>query len=130
MTKHLNQVVEEMKYDNLINDYDPKPDVFSVTIRAGQTALKRGTALARGEDRKFLILGTAKLDSETNAPKANCILAEDTDDAASADVIGTAYRVGHFNENALITSEGYTITDTDREDFRIAGILLDTAMEY
>lgn len=130
MSKQLSQVVETMEYDNLINDYEPKPDVFSVTIRTGQKALKRGTALAKAEDGKFVILGTGKTGSETAAPKANCILAEDTDDATEGDVTGVAYRVGHFNENVLIVAEDYTITDDDRENFRIGGILLDTAMEY
>jgi len=130
MTKQLNQVVETMEYDNLINDYEPKPDVFSVTIRTGPKALKRGTVLAKGEDGKFVILGTAKLTTETAEPKANCILAEDSEDATTADVTAVAYRVGHFNENALIAADDYTITANDREDLRTVGILLDTAMEY
>ncbi len=130
MTQRLNQVVEEMEYDNLINDYEPKPDIFGVIIRKGQGALKRKTALAKGEDGKFVILGTEKLSSETSAPKANCILAEDAEDATAGDVAATAYRVGHFNENALIVADGYTLTDEDRENFRQGGILLDTAMKY
>mgnify|MGYP000106714586 CR=1 FL=1 len=130
MSKQLSQVVETMEYDNLINDYEPKPDVFSVTIRQGQKAMKRGTALAKAEDGKMVILGTAKTGSETAAPKANCILAEASDDASEGDVTAVAYRVGHFNENVLIVAEDYTITDNDREDFRTGGILLDTAMKY
>ena len=41
---------------------------------------------------------------------------------------GIAYRTGHFNRNALIVKEGYTMTKADEEELRKGGILLDDAI--
>ena len=89
-------------------------------VASGQGVLKRGTALALNADGKCVILGTADA-------TAAYILAEDID-ATSADVPAEVYRTGHFIKNALTVEASYTITDTDVEEFRKVGIMLDNGI--
>lgn len=125
------QTKEVSKYDNLINSPYPAADVFGVIVEAGQGKLKRGTVLARKENGKMVILGTqtttgAGDSAVTIKHKANCILADDID-ATEADCEAAAYRIGHFNQNVLLVKDGYTLSNDDKEDLRVCGILLDTA---
>lgn len=132
MSKRLDENLGAVGYDGLINQCFPTGDVFAVALRAGQGILTRGTALAlstgtagKGD---MVILGTEAATDETLT--ANCILADDTDTgAAGGDAVnGIAYRVGHFNRNALAVKESYTMTKADEEDLRKGGILLDDAI--
>jgi len=116
----LNNRVAEKTFDNLINSPYPSADVFGVVIATGQGELKRGTALAKKDDGKMVILGT-------EGAVANCILADDIDATNEAQAV--AYRTGHFNQDVLIVKEGYELTSEDKEAFRIGGILLDPAYD-
>ena len=50
------------------------------------------------------------------------------DTGTGSAVVGIAYRTGHFNRGALITSS-YTLTATDEEFLRGKGILLSDALD-
>lgn len=103
--------------DNLIAKPTPAAETFGVTIPAGAGLLKRGTVLAlTGDIYAVLAIG--------NTGKANCILADDVDASGDAPVVAVAYRAGHFNRNALIVADGYTMTTADTEELRKCGILL------
>ena len=69
-----------------------------------------------------------KISSSTTG-KANAVLAEAVDTGNGSAVTGIAYRTGHFNANALIVADGYSITAADKEALRTAGILLSDAVE-
>ncbi|MFW5433711.1 head decoration protein [Paenibacillus apiarius] len=124
-----NENLGTMKYDNLINSSDVALITAMQTIAAGQGALKRGTALAlsggTGGKGTLKILGSAAETDETLV--ANCVLCDDVD--ATNEVKAEVYLSGHFNKNALIAKDGYTIKYTDVEDFRKGGIFLDDMMK-
>ncbi|MCI7302309.1 MAG: head decoration protein [Clostridiales Family XIII bacterium] len=133
MSNFLNEKIDTPKRDGLIVDNFPPADVFSVTLRAVDKAvnLERGTVLALSTgtagDKKMVVLGTEAATNETL--EANCILCDDTE-VGTADVIGLAYRTGHFARNQLIAAESYKLTKTDEEALRKGGILLSDAMNY
>ena len=121
MSKRLDENLGSMGYDGLINQCFPTGDVFTVSLRAGQGNLTRGTALALSSGTAgkgdMVLLGTEAVADDT-----------DTGTAAGDAVNGIAYRTGHFNRNALIVKEGYTMTKADEEELRKGGILLDDAI--
>lgn len=125
----MDETIGTMNYDGLIHDAKHNLDVQGVKIRAAQGALKRGTVLALSSgvagDGKYVILGTAALADETLT--ASCILTDDVD--ATAEAFAVAYRSGHFNTNALIVKEGYTITAADKNNLRDGGVFLSAAVE-
>ena len=116
MAKNLCRKVGEIGQDNLIAKLFPPAETFGVTIPAGAGVLARGTVLALNGE-AYAVLSAA------TTGKANCILADDVD-ATEADAVGVAYRTGHFNTNALIVADGYTMTVADKEELRKGGILL------
>lgn len=134
MSKRLDENLGNVGYDGLIVANEPVADVLTVTIRMEATAAtyKRGTVLAlpAGADGegKLAILGSTATTNETLT--ANCILAEDVEVGTTADVTALAYRTGHFARNKLAVASGYTLTATDEEELRKAGILLSDAIEY
>jgi hypothetical protein len=118
MAEKLNQLVADVKVDNLINSaYDT--NACHVTVVAGQGKLSRGTALAANADGKAVILGTA-------SATASWILAKDVD--ATEEVVAVAYREGHFNADQLIVKADYTITAKDKDDFRTRNIILSESL--
>ena len=128
----LDENLGSVAFDNLVNQNTPEADVFSVPMRAGLGVVTRGTVLVlssgTGGDAAMVILGTAPGVDETLA--ANCILAQDIDTGAiaGAAVTALAYRTGHFNRNKLTVKVAYTLTETDEENLRKGGILLDDAV--
>lgn len=145
MAKRLDETVGSVGFENLFNGTYPPAEVFSVQVAAGQGVLKRGSLLASSDN------GMKLIGNDTTG-KANAVLAETVDTGelmdgldesdgsdGSEETSGTvevgeaveaiAYRTGHFNTNALIVSEGYEITDADKEALRIAGILTSDAVE-
>ena len=124
MSKKLYETVGSVEYDDLINSAVPAADVYAVTIAAveAETALARGTVLARKTDGTMEILGTG-----SEGATANCILSDEVT-VGTANAMAVAYRTGHFNANKLIVAEGYTLTDDDKEELRKCGILLSDAV--
>lgn len=134
MSKRLDENLGSVGYDGLIVANEPVADVFTVTIHkeAAAATYKRGTVLAlpagTADDGKLVILGSTATTNETLTAK--CILAEDVEVGATADVTVLAYRTGHFARNKLAVASGYTLKATDEEELRKAGILLSDAIEY
>lgn len=122
MSKRLDENLGAVGFDNLINGMYPPAEPFSVKVKQGQGVLKRGSLLATGESGLELI-------SSTTTGKANAVLAEDVDTGSEEAVVAIAYRTGHFNANALIVGDEYTITAEDKEALRVAGILLSDAVK-
>lgn len=123
MSKALNESLGSVNTDHLFVEHLPVADVVAVKlVTAG--VVKRGTVLTGtpgGAD--FAALAAA-----ASAEKALFVLAEDCDTAI--DAVGIAYRTGHFNRNALVVADGYTLTAADEEILRKSGILLADALEY
>ena len=135
MSKRLDENLGSVGYDGLIVANEPVADVFTVTIRKAATAAAtntRGTeqtlTARTARDSKQNHLHTTTTTNETLT--ANCILAEDVEVGTTADVTVLAYRTGHFARNKLAVASGYTLTATDEEELRKAGILLSDAIEY
>lgn len=123
MSIRMDKDVNTMAYDNLIYDLTPEPEVFSVELAAGTGTLERGTLLDLStKDSNYVIHGTAAGTGDTLT--ANCVLAEPVELSATAEVIGQAYRIGHFAQNVLKVKSGSTITEADKEALRDVGILL------
>ena len=122
MTESLTETIANIEYDNLIYSSDVDLITSGVVVASGQGELTRGTCLAVNSDNQMVILGT-------DGAEADCILCDDID-ATDADVNTTAYVSGHFNEDALIVLDGYTITDSDKAVLRTKNILIGTSQEY
>lgn len=123
MSIRMDKDVNTMTYDNLIYDLTPSPEVFSVELAAGSGILERGTLLdVSTKDSNYVIHGTTVETGDTLT--ANCVLAEPVTLSATAEVIGQAYRTGHFAQNVLKVKSGSTITEADKENLRDVGILL------
>ena len=123
MSKALNESLGTIGNDKLFVENIPVADVVTVKLAAAGV-VKRGTVLSGtpgGAD--FAALAAA-----ASTSKALYVLAEDCDTAE--DVVGIAYRTGHFNRAALIVGGGYTLTAADEEVLRKSGILLADAIEY
>ena len=106
--------------DNLFIDGKFPVDAVGVTIASGEGVLARGTVVAMSsKTKKCVILGTAAGESETLTPFG--VLCDEIDATS-------AYRSGHFNREALIVDDDYTITEADEAALRNGGIFLDSAM--
>lgn len=125
MSKNLVNKVSQSTQDNLTAKLFPPAETFGIKVAAKQGLVKRGTVLALTSQGKYVVLGSA--DSE--GAEANCVLSDDVDATGNEDVTAVAYRTGHFNRNALILADGYTMTITDVEALRKNGILLSDMME-
>ena len=124
MSKRLDETLVSVGFENLINGTYPPAEVFSVKVKQGQGVLKRGSLLAAGETE-----GELELISTSTTGKANAVLAEDVDTGSEEALVAVAYRTGHFNTNALIVKDEYSVTAADKEALRSVGILLSDAVE-
>ena len=123
MSKALNETLGTIGTDNLFVESIPVADVVTVKLAAAGV-VKRGTVLSGTPGgANFAALAAA-----ASANNALYVLAEDCDTAA--DAVGIAYRTGHFNRNALIVGDSYTLTAADEEILRKSGILLADALDY
>jgi hypothetical protein len=123
-------LIERAEPDNLIATNAHTATVQTVTVKAGEGDLKRGTVLARNSSDKFVVACTAQTGD------AEVILAQDADATGGSDVIAEVYNSGDFFENALITKEEttgtppdevtapYALTEADRLNLKNAGIYL------
>lgn len=112
--------------DNLVIDGKFPIDAVGVTIASGEGTLARGTVVSMSDKtKKCVILGTTAGSDETLTPFG---VVCDEADATSADAFAMVYRSGHFNREALIVDENYTITETDEAALRNGGIYLGSAM--
>lgn len=128
--KELRNKLGEMEYDGLVAGLNPPVRVDGGTIGklAEAAVYKRGTLLAKStKDGLLHILGTeapAPADGETaDTYTPDCILCDDTEIGADADVTTAVYKAGCFNLEKLIVAKDYTITEADKDKLRERGIV-------
>lgn len=133
MNTELVRNIGSVDQDNLIARLTPAAETFGVVIRRteAETVIKRGTLLGKSSaDGKLAVYGTAadtESEADTEEKDTNteteeitpfCILADDVTVDNTADAVGVAYRSGNFNRSAIITAEGYSLTDKDEDELR------------
>ena len=127
----LSKTVGTMEYDGLITDLTPAVQIGGGVIRKLSVAatLKRGTVLAMSSgtsgDNKLVILGTEASGSEVLT--ANFILCDDTEVGTDADVTAAVYTAGCFNASKITATAEYTLSEADKDNLRMRGIVLKAA---
>lgn len=136
MATRLDQSLGSVGYDNLFVENIPEADVVTIKLAASQGVLKRGTLVSGTPGGNFSVVSKALADTVTVAESAGTmnvvtayVLSDEVDTGTGSAVVAVAYRTGHFNRAALITSS-YTLTATDEEFLRGKGILLSDALDY
>lgn len=129
---NLSEKLGEMTFDGLITDIKPAPEVRGGVIRklSAAATLKRGTILAKSSgtagDGKLVVLGsTDKEENETLTP--DCILCDDIDVGTAADEKVAVYTAGCFDIGKVTVSASYTITESDKDNLRMRGIVFKAA---
>ena len=132
MSKRLDENLGSVGYDGLIVANEPVADVFTVTIRKEATAAatyKRGTVLAlsagTADDGKLVILGSTAANNETLTP--DCVLCDDVTIGTDADEKVAVYTAGCFDPDKVTVAERYTISQTDKDNLRMRGIVFKDA---
>lgn len=127
----LSKTIGNMEYDGLITDLTPAVQIGGGVIRKLDQAatIKRGTVLAMSTgtagDNKLVVLGTANKENETLT--ANCILCDDMEVGTSADVTAAVYTAGCFNAAKITVASEHTLSEADKDNLRMRGIVLKTA---
>lgn len=125
---NLSEKLGEMTFDGLITDIKPAPEVRGGVIRklSAAATLKRGTILAKSSgDGKLVVLGTAAVSNETLTP--DCILCDDIEVGPAADEKVAVYTAGCFDIGKVTVSASYTITEGDKDNLRMRGIVFKAA---
>lgn len=129
---NLSKKLGEMNFDGLFTDVVPAVQVRGGTIRKQTTSavtLKRGTILAKSYgtagDGKLVVLGTAAVSNETLTP--DCILCDDIEVGTAADEKVAVYTVGCFDPDKVSVTASYSITETDKDNLRMRGIVFKDA---
>lgn len=128
---NLNQKIGEMEFDGLISGISPTPLVGGGVIRklSAATTIKRGTILAKSTgtagDNKLVVLGTAAASNETLT--ADCILCDDIEVGTTEDENVAVYISGCFNTNKVTVADSYTISEADKDNLRMRGIIFKAA---
>lgn len=125
---NLSEKLGEMTFDGLITDIKPAPEVRGGVIRklSAAATLKRGTILAKSSgDDKLVVLGTAAVSNETLTP--DCILCDDIEVGTAADEKVAVYTAGCFDIGKVTVSASYTITEGDKDNLRMRGIVFKAA---
>ena len=132
MSKRLDENIGSVGYDGLIVANEPVADVFTVTIRKEATAAatyKRGTVLALSAgtagDGKLVILGSTAATNETLTP--DCVLCDDVTVGTDADEKVAVYTAGCFDPDKVSVAASYSITETDKDNLRMRGIVFKDA---
>lgn len=107
--------------DNLFAGADIPAHGGSVTIAAGQGALKRGTVIALDSNNKGVILSSA------TGLKPYGILCSDVD--ATTETVAEVWLTGRFNKHALHVAGGYTMTADNILALRNGGIFVENSAE-
>lgn len=127
---NLNRKVGEMSYDGLITDLTPPVQVRGRTIAklAAAATYARGTILAKSTDSgKLLILGSTPAGGDTLTP--DCVLCDDTEIGTADDINVAVYTAGYFDPGKVAVKDGYTITETDKDELRMRGIVFKAVAE-
>ena len=124
---NLSKKLGEMNFDGLFTDVVPAVQVRGGIIRKQTTSavtLKRGTILAKSYgtagDGKLVILGSTAANNETLTP--DCVLCDDVTDEKVA-----VYTAGCFDPDKVSATASYSITETDKDNLRMRGIVFKDA---
>lgn len=128
---NLSKKLGEMNFDGLFTDVVPAVQVRGGVIRKQTTSavtLKRGTILAKSYgtagDGKLVILGSTAANNETLTP--DCVLC-DVLPCTDADEKVAVYTAGCFDPDKVTVAESYTISQTDKDNLRMRGIVFKDA---
>lgn len=129
---NLSEKIGEMNYDELFTGLEPAQQVRGGVIRkvTGKAViLKRGTILAKSSgtagDGKLVILGTEAGSDETLTP--DCILCDDIEVGTDNDEPVAVYTAGCFDPEKITVADEYTITESDKDELRMRGIVFKAA---
>lgn len=129
---NLSKKLGEMNFDGLFTDVVPAVQVRGGTIRKQTTSavtLKRGTILAKSYgaagDGKLVILGSTAANNETLTP--DCVLCDDVTVGTDADEKVAVYTAGCFDPDKVSATASYSITETDKDNLRMRGIVFKDA---
>lgn len=129
---NLSKKLGEMNFDGLFTDVVPAVQVRGGTIRRQTTSavtLKRGTILAKSYgtagDGKLVILGSTDANNETLTP--DCVLCDDVTVGTDADEKVAVYTAGCFDPDKVSAAASYSITETDKDNLRMRGIVFKDA---
>lgn len=128
---NLSEKIGEMTFDGLLTDIKPAPEVRGGIIRklSAEATLKRGTILAKSSgtsgDGKLVVLGTAASGDETLTP--DCILCDDITVGTANDEKVAVYTAGCFDINKVTVASSYSITEGDKDNLRMRGIVFKAA---
>lgn len=129
---NLSKKLGEMNFDGLFTDVVPAVQVRGGTIRKQTTSavtLKRGTILAKSYgtdgDGKLVILGSTAENNETLTP--DCVLCDDVTVGTDADEKVAVYTAGCFDPDKVSVTASYSITETDKDNLRMRGIVFKDA---
>ena len=125
---NLSEKLGEMTFDGLITDIKPAPEVRGGVIRklSAAATLQRGTILAKSSgDGKLVVLGSKAKENETLTP--DCILCDDIDVGTAADEKVAVYTAGCFDIGKVTVSASYIITEGDKDNLRMRGIVFKAA---
>lgn len=125
---NLSEKLGEMTFDGLITDIKPAPEVRGGVIRKLPAAatLKRGTILAKSSGYgRLVVLGSTAKENETLTP--DCILCDDIEVGTAADEKVAVYTAGCFDIGKVTVSASYTITEGDKDNLRMRGIVFKAA---
>lgn len=125
----LSRKLGEVSYDNLFAGAVPQARPAGGILRKAdaETTYKRGTLLAKSSaDAKLVILGSTAAKDETLEPYG--VLMDDITVGTEEDETCAIYAEGNFNSNSLIVSDGYTITEQDKDTLRKYNIIISAAL--
>lgn len=114
MSTALNKDYGSIEYDNLVIKAG---EVGSIQIASGQGTLTRGS----------VIDANGKLLSNVASEGAKYILCDDTETDDEETVTGIVYKTGVFVRNSLVVAGGYEFTDSNAEELRDVGIIVEDA---
>ena len=125
---NLSKKLGEMNFDGLFTDVVPAVQVRGGTIRKQTTSavtLKRGTILAKSYgtagDGKLVILGSTAATHDQLTP--TCVLCDDVTVGLDDDEKVAVYKAGCFDPDKVSVAVSYSITETDKDNRRMGGIV-------
>ena len=127
----LSKKIGDMEFDGLVTDLTPPVQVRGGIIRklSAAATIKRGTILAKSSgtagDGQLVVLGTAAASNETLTP--DCILCDDIDVGTANDEKAAVYTAGCFDIGKVTVKSEYSITEADKDNLRMRGIVFKDA---
>lgn len=128
----IGRTIGTMTFDGVVSDLHPPVQVNggSLAKLTAEATYPRGTVLVRSaENNNLLILGTAvpEDDDPTDTYTLYGILCDDTTVGTDEDVFASVYTAGCFDSDKVTVAEDYTMTEDDKDQLRMRGIVFRNA---